>query len=165
MVTPCLSLAPGPGTPARLPFAELETSGAEDDDVQVMAKEESVWPAAGVDGIIDLEPEENLWEEEASSEEEDEDDSSDDGRMMESPSSLDGDRPEEFSRHFEDEPFSIPSGPSLLEPRFFINVKTLVVHEASAKFKSKCGRQTNDTCPAVKDLRGSRCGKCFAIDR
>ena len=49
-----------------------------------------------------------------------------------------------------------------LVPKWFINVKTNVIHETRNDDTFRCGRPRNSVYVAVPALTGLRCGQCFA---
>ena len=124
-----------PGTPARSPSVKLEFT----------------WPDTEWSGdVIDLEEQHELlgsWQsgsEEESSGCSDSDDS-DSFEWSEPPAKVEG---------------AQSSRP--IVPKWYINVKTNVIHETRNSEKFRCGRPLNSVYVAVPALTGLRCGTCFA---
>lgn len=119
--------------------------------VRVPVKEEFAWPESiWDDAVIDLDAQHDLLGEWHSGSEEgssgcSESDDSDDFVWEESPKG-DG---------------STSKGKALV-PKWFINVKTNVIHEKRDDTRFRCGRPMGAAYVAIPALTGLRCGKCFA---
>ena len=117
----------------------------------VPVKEEFAWPESSWDdSVIDLEAQHDLLGEWHSGSEEEssgcsESDDSDDFVWEESPK---GD--------------AVSSRGRPVVPKWFINVKTNVIHEKRDDTRFRCGRPMGATYVAIPALTGLRCGKCFA---
>ena len=117
----------------------------------IPVKEEFTWPDSNWDGsVIDLEEQHDLMREWHSGSEEEssgcsESDDSEDYAWEESPR----------------EKASSSRGPALV-PKWYINVKTNVIHERRNDTTFRCGRPMGATYVAIPALTGLRCGKCFA---
>ena len=117
----------------------------------VMPKEEVSWPDVDLgNGVIDLEAPKLLsrpWDSESESESSSSDS---EGSELDCPVEGNADQAE--------------SAEMPVTARWFINAKTLVIHERRNANSFKCGRVVSATYFAVPALNGLRCGKCFAHD-
>jgi hypothetical protein len=124
-----------PGTPVRSPSVKLEFS----------------WPEPGWNGsVIDLEEQHELLESWQSGSEE------------ESSGCSDSDDSDEFEWGGPPAECEGARSSKPLVPKWFINVKTNVIHETRNDDTFRCGRPRNSVYVAVPALTGLRCGTCFA---
>ncbi|CAL1140753.1 unnamed protein product [Cladocopium goreaui] len=124
-----------PGTPIASPEVKLEFT----------------WPETAWDnGVIDLEDQHDLLSEWNDGSEEESSSCSD----SDSDGSLDWAEPEDSAGCRQPAP--------ALVPKWYINVKTNVIHEVKDDKVFRCGRQLGQIYVAVPALTGLRCGKCFA---
>ena len=141
--------AGGVTEPASSP-GEGYSPGTPVDDTQV--KMEPEWPAVDLDDeIIDVDAPKLIsrpWNSDSEEESSSDDSSSSEEEQNEGAAS--SDRGEQF----------VPP----LAVKWFINAKTLVIHERRDAGTFRCGRSLGPTYFAVPALNGLRCGKCFARD-
>ena len=114
-------------------------------------KEEFVWPDVEWDGaVIDLEEQHDLLTAWQSGSEEESSGCSDSSEDTDFEWDLD-----------EEDDAEVPKRGGVVV-KWFINVKTNVIHEKRNETTFRCGRPMGQTYVAVPALTGLRCGTCFA---
>lgn len=157
MVTPVLKAGTAcPGTPALGAGAER----LEVEEPFERVKQESEWPSS-IDGVIDLDAENEDSELMAQRESSSSDEDSSSSEPEDSDVELEGDDKKGLEASFELDVAlgeALPS--SLGAPVYYVNGNSLVVHLKKSGLL-KCGRKISSSYRPIHDLRGFRCGKCF----
>lgn len=158
MITPRPIQAASASTP--VPFQEPPASPADEVEPVLQAcKLECNWPEQLDDsGVIDLDAEEIIlsqWfensEQDEGSDEEDDDSNSSSSETQ-----------EDFQTHFDSEAPAPDRHFAERCPKWYVNIKTMVLRETTSKDKFRCGRPVNGPYCPVQELHGFRCGRCFA---
>ena len=118
---------------------------------EVPVKEEFVWPQHDWDDtVIDLEEQHDLLE------------AWQDGSEEESSSCDNSESDSDLGWDNVDESEDLVHAAPVVQPQWFINAKTMVIHEVRVGSSFRCGRVNGPSYVPVHELNGLRCGKCFA---